>query len=78
MGYHSSIKRNKIVPFAEMWKDLETVYTMEYYSSIKKKQTFTICRDVDGPGDCHRVKYIRKRNTNILLYLLYEEFRKVK
>jgi len=69
MGYHSSIKRNKIVPFAEMWKDLETVCTMEYYSSIKKKQTFTICRDVDGPGDCHREWSTSEREKQTSYYI---------
>ena len=29
MEYYSAIKRNKIVPFAEMWMDLETVIQSE-------------------------------------------------
>ena len=29
MEYYSAIKRNKIVPFAEMWMDLETVILSE-------------------------------------------------
>ena len=35
MGYYSAIKRNEIVPFAEMWMDLETVYGMK---SEREKQ----------------------------------------
>ena len=29
MEYYSAIKRNEIVPFAEMWMDLETVIQSE-------------------------------------------------
>ena len=29
MEYYSAIKRNEIVPFAEMWMDLETVVQSE-------------------------------------------------
>ena len=29
MGYYSAIKRNEIVPFAEMWLDLEMSYRMK-------------------------------------------------
>ena len=34
MEYYSAIKRNEIVPFAEMWMDLETVTQTEV---IKRK-----------------------------------------
>ena len=34
MEYHSAMKRNEIVPFAEMWMDLETVTQTEV---IKRK-----------------------------------------
>ena len=30
--------------------------------SHKEKQKCTICRDVNGPRDCHTVKQIRKMN----------------
>ena len=54
-----------------MWKDLETVYTMEYYSSIKKKQTCTICRDVDGPKDCQRHEVNQKeKNKHLIMSLV--------
>ena len=34
------------------WKRGGT-YIMEYYSAIKKKKNWVICRDVDGPRVCH-------------------------
>ena len=35
MEYYSAIKRNKIVPFVEMWMDLETVIQSE----VRKRKT---------------------------------------
>ena len=29
------------------------VYTMEYYSAIKKEWNNTTCSNMDGPKDCH-------------------------
>ena len=29
MGYHSAMKRDEIMPFAEMWMDLEMLYRMK-------------------------------------------------
>ena len=37
MEYYSAIKRNKIVPFAEMWMDLETVIQSEVSQKEKSK-----------------------------------------
>ena len=37
MEYYSAIKRNKIVPFAEMWMDLETVTQSEVSQKEKNK-----------------------------------------
>ena len=34
-------------------EDVVHIYTMEYYSAIKKEQNWVICRDVDGPRGCH-------------------------
>ena len=43
MEYYSSIKRNKIVPFAEMWMDLETIIQSEVkVKSEKEKQILRI------------------------------------
>ena len=37
MGYYSAIKRNEIVPFAEMWMDLETVIQNEVSQKEKTR-----------------------------------------
>ena len=37
--------------------------------SHKKEKDCAICRDLDEPRDCHRVRYVRKRNKNILILL---------
>ena len=29
------------------------IYTMEYYSAIKKERNNSICSDMDAPRDCH-------------------------
>ena len=36
-----------------MEKKMWYIYTMEYYSAIKKDQNNAICCDRDGPRDCH-------------------------
>ena len=41
-------------PTTEEWiKKMWYIYTMKYYSAIKRNQIWVICRDVDGPRDCH-------------------------
>ena len=40
MEYYSAIKRNKIVPFAETWMDLETIIQSKV--SQKKKNKYHI------------------------------------
>ena len=40
MEYYSAIKRNKIVPFAEMWMDLESVIQSEV--SRKEKNYYRL------------------------------------
>ena len=41
-------------PMVDEWiKKMWYIYTMEYYSAIKKEQNWVICRDVDGPRVCH-------------------------
>ena len=40
MDYYSAIKRNEIVPFAEMWMDLETVIQRQV--SKKEKNKYSI------------------------------------
>ena len=40
----------------EEWlKKMCYIYTMKYYSAIKKEQNCAICRDVNGPRDSYRV-----------------------
>ena len=40
-------------PSTDEWiKKMWYIYTMEYYSAIKRNKT-GICRDVDGPRDGH-------------------------
>ena len=41
-------------PSTEEWiKKMWYVYTMEYYSAIKKERNWVIYRDMDRPRDCH-------------------------
>ena len=40
-------------PSTEEWKKMWYIYTMEYYSAIKKTQNNAICSNMDGPRDSH-------------------------
>ena len=46
--------------------------------SHKKEWNWVICRDMDGPRDCHTEwqKSVRKRKTNIVYYHIYVESEK--
>ena len=46
MEYYSAIKRNKIVPFAEMWMNLETVT----HSKVSQKEKNKYCILMGFPG----------------------------
>ena len=46
MEYYSAIKRNKLVPFAEIWIDLETVIQSE--ASQKEKHILQYCLYVES------------------------------
>ena len=46
MEYYSAIRRNKIVPFAETWMDLETVIQSEV--SQKEKDKYCILMQMCG------------------------------
>ena len=47
MEYYSAIKRNKIVPFAEIWIDLETVIQGEVSQKEKNKYHTYYCLYVE-------------------------------
>ena len=39
-------------PSVDEWlQHLWGIYTMEYYSAIKKEEMFTLCDSTDGPGE---------------------------
>ena len=42
------------------------IYTMEYYSSLKKEQNNAICTNMDGPGDY--AKWIKKDRERQISY----------
>ena len=44
MAYYSAIKKNEIVPFAEMWMDLETVIQSE----VRKKKQIYLCMYIES------------------------------
>ena len=45
---------NALSPSTEEWiKKMWYIYTMEYYSVIKKEQNNVICSKMDVRGDCH-------------------------
>ena len=46
MEYYSAIKRNEIVPFAEIWMDLEMVIQSEV--SQEEKNKYHILTDICG------------------------------
>ena len=47
------------------------MYMMEHYSAIAKEQDWFICRDVDGPGDCHTEGSKLEREKQILYINAY-------
>ena len=38
-------------PADEWMKQLWDIYTMEYYSSVRKEEKFTLHDSMDGPGE---------------------------
>ena len=42
MEYYSAIKKNEIVPFVEMWMDLETVIQSELRQKEKKNHKISL------------------------------------
>ena len=46
-------KQPKCSLMEEWIKETWYIYTMEYYSAIKKEQNNATCSNTDGPRDCH-------------------------
>ena len=44
-------KQPKCPSIKEWIKQLWDIYTVEYYSAIKKEQNFTLCDNMGGPGE---------------------------
>ena len=65
MEYYSVIKRNEIVPFAEMWTDLETVKQSEV--SQRETQILYINTYLWNLEKWYRLSYLRSgsRDTDI-------------
>ena len=54
-------------PLTDEWiKKMWYLYTMEYYSVIKKTQNWVICSEVDGPRVCHTEWSKSEREKQIL------------
>ena len=54
-------------PSTVKWiKKVWYIYTIEYYSAIKKEQNCAICRGMDRPRDCHteRIKSEREKQVS--------------
>ena len=54
-------------PSSDEWIKIWYIYTMEYYSAIKRN--WVICRDVDGPRECHEVSQKEKNKYCILTHI---------
>ena len=53
-------------PSIDQWiKQLWGIYTMEYYSAVKKGRKFFPCNNMDGPGDHYAKWYKPVRKTQI-------------
>ena len=53
---------------------LSYMYTMEYYSTIIKENS-AICRDMDGPRDCH-TEWTKSEKEKEISYCFYMESQK--
>ena len=66
-------------PSTEEWiKKMWNIYTIEYYSDHKKNkqtQNCAICRDMDGPRNCHTEWSQKEKNKYHILIYIYVESR---
>ena len=44
-------KQSKCPSVYEWIKQLWDIYTMVFYSAVKKEENFTLCDNMDGPGE---------------------------
>ena len=54
-------------PLVDEWlKKMSYIYTMEYYSAIRKERNCVICRDTDGSRNCYTEwsKSVREKQTS--------------
>ena len=58
-----------------MVKKRQCVYTMEYYSVLKKEGNPAMCSSMDQPGG-HYFKEVSQRQTSTIWYYLYVELNK--
>ena len=58
-------------PSTDEWIKMWHVYTMEYYSAIKKERNFAICRDMDGFGGHYAKGNKSDRERQILYDITY-------
>ena len=69
MDYYSAIKWNGIVPFAEMWMDLETIIQSEV--SQKEKQITYINAYMQNLEKWYRWTYLQSRNRDTGVEQIY-------
>ena len=61
-------------PLVDEWiKHLWDIYTMEYYSTIKKEEKFTFCHSMNGPGEYYAKwnKPVRGRQIPYFTHMCY-------
>ena len=61
LQYYSAIKRNNIVPFAELWMDLQTVIKSDVKSKREKQMSYNTIYMWDLEK-CYRWTYLQNRN----------------